>query len=703
MLLKSIKLENIRSYTNQEIVFPSGSTLLSGDIGSGKTTILLGIEFALFGIRRKHLDGNALLRHGKTNGSVELKFVVDGKEIIVKRTLKKGSGKTSLPDLSSQAKKGKERVEQDSGYILIDGVKKAGTAVELKTWILELLGYPRELVTKTKNLVYRYTVYTPQEEMKEILIEEEEARLDTLRKVFGIDKYKRIGENALILTRGIKEKRKEFTGKISDLEEKKRQRKEAKGDIEEIELKKENLVPKLEKTKKEITERKENLEKIEGKIKELNSLKKESELVELDSRNKHNEFTRVKNDAETMGKRLEELRKELEGKEVFEKEIFEDKINSKEKEILASEKRVREIDGFIREANIKKKNADEIKSKILKLAKCPTCEQEVSKEYKDSITKRENYKVIDADKLIETYSEKMKEEEKKVSVLKGELVELRKKQSEVNVIILKKRELAEKEKKKDELLVRQGEIKKSIGELHVKKSELSKKIENLKDVEEEYSLLRQKIDEVVKEERNLEIEKRGLEERVNGIKKMMEAIDSEIERKEKSKEKLEYLGELLEWIEKGFVKLTATMEKQVMLNVYHEFNELFKRWFDILMEDSTINVRLDDSFSPVVEQNGYEVDVVNLSGGERTAAALAYRLALNKVVNDLMTGIKTRDLIILDEPTDGFSSEQLDKVRDVLEQIGTKQTIIVSHESKIESFVDNVVKINKNEHVSGVI
>jgi exonuclease SbcC len=140
-----------------------------------------------------------------------------------------------------------------------------------------------------------------------------------------------------------------------------------------------------------------------------------------------------------------------------------------------------------------------------------------------------------------------------------------------------------------------------------------------------------------------------------------------------------------------------------MLNVYHEFNELFQRWFDMLIEDESLNVRLDDSFNPVVSQNGYEISVQNLSGGERTSAALAYRLALNKVVNDLMSGIKTRDLIILDEPTDGFSNEQLDRVREVLEQIGVKQVIIVSHESKIESFVDNVIRINKNEHVSGII
>jgi exonuclease SbcC len=68
-----------------------------------------------------------------------------------------------------------------------------------------------------------------------------------------------------------------------------------------------------------------------------------------------------------------------------------------------------------------------------------------------------------------------------------------------------------------------------------------------------------------------------------------------------------------------------------------------------------------------------------------------------------MSGIKTKDLLILDEPTDGFSSEQLDKVRNVLDELNMKQTIIVSHEAKIESFVDHVIRIHKNEHVSRVV
>ena len=54
MIIHSIKLHNIRSYLEEKIEFPKGSTLLSGDIGSGKSTILLAIEFALFGLKRNN-------------------------------------------------------------------------------------------------------------------------------------------------------------------------------------------------------------------------------------------------------------------------------------------------------------------------------------------------------------------------------------------------------------------------------------------------------------------------------------------------------------------------------------------------------------------------------------------------------------------------------------------------------------------------
>ena len=60
MLLRSIKLNNIRSYIAEEVSFPATSLLLSGDIGSGKSTVLMAIEFALFGTSRSDLSGETL-------------------------------------------------------------------------------------------------------------------------------------------------------------------------------------------------------------------------------------------------------------------------------------------------------------------------------------------------------------------------------------------------------------------------------------------------------------------------------------------------------------------------------------------------------------------------------------------------------------------------------------------------------------------
>ena len=114
---------------------------------------------------------------------------------------------------------------------------------------------------------------------------------------------------------------------------------------------------------------------------------------------------------------------------------------------------------------------------------------------------------------------------------------------------------------------------------------------------------------------------------------------------------------------------TSAPTKKVMLKVHHDFDTLFQKWFMMLVDTEVMKIRLDEQFSPVIEQNGYEIDYGFLSGGEKTAAALAYRLALNQVVNSILSTIKTRGLLILDEPTDGFSSEQLDRMRDLLDEL----------------------------------
>jgi exonuclease SbcC len=684
MLLKSIKLNNVRSYLDQKIDFPIGSLLLSGDIGSGKSTILLAVEFALFGSKPSELPASSLLRHGKNEGSVELSFELEGKNIIIKRNLKKG----------------KNGIKQEVGYVITDGIKKELSPVEMKSQIFDLLGYPKDLVAKGKDLIYRYTVYTPQEEMKRILAEDTDTRLNTLRKVFNIDKYKKIRENSSIFLRSVKEKRKEFGGFISDLEEKKRELEQIKKEISDLDEKIKIIMPKVEKAKEDVNKKRKKISVYEDKVNELNKLRNDSTILDSDLNNIIKNHNKNNNDIERLIKQITELENNLGKEEIIDSAVIKEKVQNLEYNLKKLNEELENIKQKLNEYGINKDKAEEIIDTVSKMEKCPLCLQNVEHEHKNSIKDWEIRNIIEAEQNIKVYSEKEKEIRHKSDSVEKEREVLRESESKIELIKLKMQNIKEKKQEKEDLEKGQIKIKEKIGEINTRKTEVNNQIDGRKNVEEDYKIVKAQLDIALEEEKKLDIEKVTLEKEKESSNRISKNLEEEIEKKSKAKEKLNYLVEMQNWLENYFANLMITIERHVMLQIYREFNELFKTWFNVLIEDETISVRLDDEFTPIIEQNGYETYVENLSGGEKTAVALSYRLALNKVINDIVTDIKTKDILMLDEPTDGFSSEQLDKVRDVLDQLNMQQVVIVSHESKIESFVDNVIKVGKEEHVS---
>ncbi len=686
MFIKSLKLKNIRSYENQEINFPLGSILLAGDIGSGKSSILLAIEFALFGIKRKYLSASSLLSHGKKEGEVELTFDLNGKEITIKRKLKRG----------------KEDIKQEAGYIIRDNIKKEGVHIELKTDIFDLLGYPKNLVSKTNDLIYRYTVYTPQEQMKEIILEDKDIRLDTLRKVFNIDKYKIIRENLQIYIRELKERRKNYEGKIEDLEEKKELKKEKNNKIKELESKLQDLLPRLVDITKEVHEKKGLIAKKEKEISEFNRLKKDFEIEDLKLKNILEKRKTNINEIEKLIRETDLLKKELIGCEIKELEELSKLVKDKEIQISHFQKMIIEVSKKLSNVETKIKHSCETKEKIERIDQCPVCLQKVTNEHKKLINEEEEKKISELEEHLKIHEQQEKETQNKIKNFEDELRELRKRQTEIKVLIVKKDLLEEKERKKLILEKEQEQIKQEIGKINAKKMELSKKIEDLKGIESEYKTTKQELEVVLEKEKREEINKKALEVEKEEINKLQKSLEEEINKKLEIKKRLNKISQYQNWMEEYFINLMNTIEKHVMLQVYREFNGLFQQWFNILIGDESFSLRLDDEFTPIIEQNGYETNVENLSGGERTAVALAYRLALNKVINDISGEIKTKDILMLDEPTDGFSAEQLDKIRIVLEQLNIKQVIIVSHEPKIESFVDNVLRISKSDYISKI-
>ncbi len=678
MRLKKITLNNIRSYRHQEIEFPEGSTLLSGDIGTGKTSILLGIEFALFGLQPGQ-RGTSLLRNGEKEARVLLEFEVEGKQILVERTLKRG-----------------KTVSQDYCAITIDGEKREISVTELKDKVLELLSYPKEF-SKKQNILYKFTVYTPQEEMKQIILQDSETRLNTLRHVFGIDKYKKILENASTLTSKMREEKRRKEGVIESLDPDKANLASKEDDLESkyynLASVQKELFLKTE-SRKKIQEEKEEISK---KIEEKTKFQQEIEKTKIMISNKRES---ILNNTKTI-ERLETQIKELRDLRFDESEIqrLDQQTSHKKTEVLEFEEINLRLTSEINSLNLKNHENESIREKIRHIEVCPTCLQDVDLAHKSNVVGGLDANTLKNIKKIKTLESEKKNLQERLNKLKEAISLNQNKIQELNILKIRLQEIQEKQKRKEEIKKSNELIQKDMEILSQQIEILNNSVFELNKFDNIFELKGKELEKALAEERIAEIKVAELRKEIEVFSKQIQELRDRIFVTEEIKEKLNYISKLENWLSKNFIPLLSFIEKNVMIKLKTKFSNLFSEWFSMLVSD-IFEVRLDDEFTPIIEYQDYEIDYSYLSGGERTAIALAYRLSLNQVVNSLLSQIKTRDVVILDEPTDGFSEQQLDKMRDVLEQLDVKQLIMVSHEQKIEGFVENVIRLKKEHGVS---
>jgi len=612
MLLKSITLENIRSYSSEIIEFPAGSVLLAGDIGTGKSTILLAIEFALFGLKSGELSGSSLLRYGATKGFVELTFNLDGKEISIKRTLKKS----------------KDKIGQSAGYIITNGIKSDLMPTELRARIFALLNYPKSLVSKSQDLIYRFTVYTPQEEMRKIIYEDKDTRLDTLRKVFNIDRYKRIRENSLLYVKSLRTTKANLEGQIVDLDILKREFESLNKDITGLNEKEKVASLDFVRANKKTSEKKKQLEELEEKSVRLTSLKKEKAVLDADLRNTLERRQKDKDEIDSLQTAILQLRDTVKdfNEEVDLETLKSDKerrLDTLDKELIMLREKKSELKG-------KYSHLLENSQKVSALEECPMCKQDVPHEHKNEIMEKTKKNL---DSIKENHSSLAKEEKDLTAnfeSLKKTIKDMHEKILNSQKLKLKKIALLEKEDLLHKLKENFSELKLKIGQINSKKIDNQKLILDFVGIEDDLLKLKKDFEALLHEERQKELEKNSTLKELESLQNQSKKLKEDILRKELLSKQLKKLISSKDWLEQKFIPLVASIEKHVMLTVYSEFNSLLQQWFNILIEDENLNIRLDDSFSVIVEQNGYEASISNLSGGEKTSVALAYRLALNK-------------------------------------------------------------------------
>ncbi len=680
MKLKKIVLNNIRSYKEETIEFPDGITLLSGDIGSGKTSILLGIEFALFGLQPGQ-RGSSLLRNGENSGGVVMEFEVDDKEVIIERRLKRAKS-----------------ISQDYCSITVDGEKNEISVMELKDKVLKLLNYPPEF-SKKQNILYKFTVYTPQEEMKQIILQDPATRLNTLRHVFGIDKYKKILENISIIASKIREEKRIKEGLTADLE---RDRENLTSKEDELESKHYNLSSvekefflKTEQRKKAQEEKDEFSKKIEEK----NKLQQEIEKTRIMVSNKAETMADNK---KTMGQLNIQI-KEVEDLKFEEGRIFELK---KEVDDLKTEKdmfleKQMGVSAQLTALEFKNQENEITKSKISKIEMCPTCLQDVDPIYKTNVVNKLDLDTSQNVRNMKELAAEKKQISEKIAKSNIDISSREKQLQELDRLKMKFQNIIEKKNRVEEIKELNSSLERDVNLLTKHVEDMKKSVFDLNKFESVYELKRKELEEAHKEEKTVEIKVAELKKEIEVFSSQVEELKERIKKTREIKDQFNYLVRLEDWVSKKFVPLISFIEKNVMVKLQAEFSKLFAEWFSMLVSD-TFNIRLRDDFTPIIEHQDYEIDYAYLSGGERTAVALAYRLSLNQVINSLLSKIKTRDLVILDEPTDGFSEQQLDKMRDVLHQLNVGQMIIVSHEQKIEGFVENIIRFQKVDGVSQI-
>lgn len=672
MILRKIILKNIRSYSSEEIEFPTGSLLLAGDVGAGKTSLLLAVEYALFGLQPGQ-NSAALLRNNSLTGEVRLFCEIDGREIILERKLRRGS----------------KNIESEYASITINGIKHESSITELKKKVLTLLGYPSEFIKKN-NLLYRYTVYTPQEQMKHIILEDPEIRLNILRHVFGVDKYKIIRENTQKLTVSFKEDAKMLQVEIKSLETDN----SLLGTLKDKMI---LLTSQYDSSKIDLEEAVKKKQKSEDEQKKVIDKFREKEKFEAELEKANVMIVSKREALSSLEKDHLKIQEAISGEKQFNdselKAILEKIALCKKEQASLNEEFIR-AKSEISHLSQRERESISKKERIFSISHCPTCLQDVPQAHKHNI---------------------FLEVEKDLSMIKASKLSIAEMEVSLSLNLADQDKLLSELEQKKSLLENLREKSKYIEQERIRLAEISKATESVK---RDISLLENhnhslkeglftfsNLGPVLKEKdetlKKSLLEEKQVEIRLAEIKKEQELTEKEIsqllikiQEKEDLRKKMLSIQEAADWLSNDFTSLIQFTESSVLLQLRSEFSRIFSKWFHILAPES-FEVHLDETFTPIIMQGDIEMDYNFLSGGERTAVALAYRLALNQTINSVMSQMRTRDLLILDEPTEGFSEAQLEKMRDVLGELNVKQLILVSHEQKIESFVEHVLKIKK--------
>lgn len=416
MILEELELGNFRSHKNTRIRFDEGITVIVGDNGSGKTSILEAIGYALFRETPSRVRIDELVRRGgeKEGMRVSLVFNADGRKYKIIRSYVEGRSGAMLYDgegrIISTGEKGRQttkeiekRVRMDSKlftnaiYIRqgqIDALLTA-EARERKELIGKLIGTQelekafvnmREILNDYELMAQRYLdvpeeiketrsrIQKEQSEIKKLLMEVKrlDHRLrDVMVKKADKEKEGEILEKAINLN-------KELVMKKQELEASRRRLRE----IEENE----KILRSTQSAKERYESLREEIRRLEEKITILKEIRRNLARIRRDIQNKERKMAQVeavkerglREGSSFLGKKINEP-KTLEAELLKEIDRLEKKIERADTSIKELERRIGELKG-------KNKEMKEALEELLGAEeRCPVCRRPLTKEHREKV------------------------------------------------------------------------------------------------------------------------------------------------------------------------------------------------------------------------------------------------------------------------------------------------------------------------------
>jgi len=688
-MITSIELVDFLAHSETKLEFEKGVTIFVGENGAGKSSIIDGITFSLFG---KHTRGNSnkrLVKRGSNQGYSKIEFSINGKKY---ETVRKIDTKGSLVATFSEITK--------EGRIEIAAGERTQFGESMKKQVEETIGMDFEKL-KIASIVQ-------QGELNSIINAKPKEFKELLNAIIGIDKLDVASESMKKVIKEFRERIKTDLGYDDthieilerDFERSHQEIKEAEPEKNQLELKQKQIHEELKKLQKELEIETPKIDK----IKQL-ELRKD-ELLRY-----------VKETMKGIQQKISENERKIRDCEGCFEEIklkvdFEAKIEKVEEAVEDTLRKIQEMTNQI--ASLEEKQI--LASKLqLKDNKCPVCDSIVEKlnpffqeeHIKEEIVKlQENIKLKEKER--DTYTQKKKEFLKKVQKTRDAEATLR----------------AHSINTKEELMEIQRETQIQKVKLPMINNNDLKEISQIDDHSKVIfeNILKLEVDTKGFSEKEFLNLKNTISEKQTSLSQMDQQIGGILEKIDKAKRQIETIQKVI--LELKIVKKYVSKLDKVQTNIFSRDGSVatsLRSWAlnSISVKASEYLSFLNTKIQRIaLSEKARDVSIAcysktevleleSLSGGEKVSVALALRLGMASLL-----GSSNLNLMILDEPTTHLDVERkksLVRVLSQLTEISNSQTpmqfLIITHDAEIfeDSNVEQIYKFESKEEGSKVI